>query len=520
MPVASAANRIPFEIWLQIKDLIGPAESRELYSVNRAWFEIVMNARYRVLDVTHFNEDVMWRLPLLKAPGLAKRVRTLSLSGSTLQNSLLVSIMGPGQRLKFPLDRNTLSSLNRRIQALDAVTVLNAQVRLVSDVLPGLKNVSDYAVKWDFREGIPLGELIHASLQAATLAAAWPAFGATLRKLTVSTRPERFNAVLSSNVRLARLEELHLELLHTSNGAQSLGIQDLFPEYVSSFFARVNPHLDTLSIQSSSNLDLSCLFHQLPAFKHIHRLLLHIFLEPGVLSDPSGLEAFFAHSALRHLTLVLYHAAVSALERVLPTLTLTHAHIPFLETLEINFGMPHPGLAPTLHHELHTLFAGARGTLHTLVLEGIALSYADLEAVTSVFADREAGDVLQSVTLSVLTLTARHIDALSKNLPHISALGIIFTHLSLVPDGPAGTESECRAIFKMDMWQRKYPAWALRDISVWQHTRSVDTSRWDLVPPFTMCIPTIAKFFGHLMPQFSLSQTQGIPRMLDAVPQA
>ncbi|KAJ6552088.1 hypothetical protein DFH09DRAFT_1167831 [Mycena vulgaris] len=510
---ASAINRIPFEIWLQIKDLIGPTESNSWYSINRAWFEIVMNARYRVLDVTHLTEDVLSRLPLLKDPGMAKRVRHLFISGVTLQKSLLGTITG--QRVEFPMDRSTLSIFNRKIRALDPMGILNAQVRLISEVLSGL-NVSEYSVKWDFREGIQSGELIHGALQAAILDSAWPAFGPTLRKISVSTRPERFNAVLASNVQLAHLEEFHLELLHTSNGAQSLGIQDLFPEYVSAFFARVNPQLDTLSIQSSSDLDLSCLFHQLPSFKHLHRLLLHIFLDHGVLSDPSGLESFFAHSAMRlhHLTLFLYHAAVSSVERVLPSLAMTRARISCLETLEIDFGMPHPGLAPTLLHELHDLFNGARSTLHTLVLEGIALSYTDLDTATSVFVDRDAGDTLQSVTLSVLTLTARHIDILAKNLPRISALGIIFMHLSRFPDGPPAPEVECRMAFKGEIWQREYPDWKLRDISIWHHTRSVDTSRWDLVSPFPTCIPTITRFFDQPSPQLQLTQPRPLPRMM------
>lgn len=61
-----AVHRIPFEIWLQIRDLIGLAESSSLYSVNRTWFEIVMNARYRDLDITRLTEEVSSRLPLLK----------------------------------------------------------------------------------------------------------------------------------------------------------------------------------------------------------------------------------------------------------------------------------------------------------------------------------------------------------------------------------------------------------------------------------------------------------------------
>ncbi|KAJ6558254.1 hypothetical protein B0H19DRAFT_133190 [Mycena capillaripes] len=512
-----AVNRIPFEIWLQIRDLIGLADSNSLYSVNRIWFEIVMNNRYRDLDVTRLTEEVFSRLPLLKDPGIAKRVRHLSISGLALQISLLTTITG--QKIKFPMDRNTLSILNRRIRAFDATGVSNPQVRLISEIFSALNSVSEYSVKWDFREGIQSGELIHASLQAAVLDSAWPAFGSTLKKLYVSTRPERFNAVVSSDVRLMRLEEIHLELLHASNRDQSIGIQDLFPDYVSSFFARINPNLNALSIQSSSDLDLSCLFYQLSSFQHLRHISLQIFLDRNVLSDPTGLESFFAQSALklRHLSLFLYHAAVSSAERVLLSLAMSCARIPCLETLEINFGMPYPELAETLCAELHDLFNGARRTLHTITLEGIALSHPDLKTVTSVFADRDAGDTLQSFTVSVLTLTARHIDTLAKNVPCVKALGIIFSHLSLLPDGPPEAEFQCRVNFKMAIHEREYPEWKLRDISIWHHSRSVDTSRWDLVSPFPACIPTITTFFGHPLPQ--PSQPRSMPRMFAALPQ-
>lgn len=66
MTAYGVANRIPFEIWLQIKDFMGPESSSSLYSVNRTWFEIVMNARYRDLDITRLNDDVVSRLPLVK----------------------------------------------------------------------------------------------------------------------------------------------------------------------------------------------------------------------------------------------------------------------------------------------------------------------------------------------------------------------------------------------------------------------------------------------------------------------
>ena len=44
---------IPFEIWLQIASYIPAVQIRNLYSVNRPFFRIAMDERYREV---HFNE--------------------------------------------------------------------------------------------------------------------------------------------------------------------------------------------------------------------------------------------------------------------------------------------------------------------------------------------------------------------------------------------------------------------------------------------------------------------------------
>ncbi|KAJ7711990.1 hypothetical protein B0H16DRAFT_1895217 [Mycena metata] len=512
--MAAAVNRVPFEIWLQIADLMGPAYSGRLYGVNRAWFEIAMNARYRVLDATVLKERVLSRLPLLREPGIAKRVQILSISGRALQGSLINTIIG--HKVGFPMDRETLSIFNHRIQALNVAGVLSPQVQLLGEIAATL-SPTEYSIKWDFHEGTPSGELIHASLQAAILEVAWRAFGSGLKKLNVSVRPERFHAVLSSDVRLESLKELHLKFLNTSSGAESTAT---FPESdrVSSFFTRLNPHLATLTIHFKVDYDLSSLFHCLPLLIHLRRLSLHIFLSraSGV---HAGLESFLAHSSLklRHLTVVLHHADILSAEPDLPSLAMARAHIPALETLDINFGLPQPALATTLLRELHDVFNGARETLHTLRLEGIALSYADLAALTSVFADRNSGDALQSLTISVHTLTANCIDTLARNAPHIRALGIIFLYFN-PPDGPPTyTPMTPASLFKRELGERAYPEWKLRDISIWHRKRHVDTSRWDLVEPFPACVPSITVFFGEPVPQRTVSESDVVPRMLAAL---
>ncbi|KAK7039417.1 heat shock protein 12A [Favolaschia claudopus] len=492
----SAVNRIPFEIWLQIKELIASDDSESLYSINRAWFEIVMNSRYEVLDITKLNDRTVSRLPLLRDSGIARRVRHLSISGMALQVSLLKSIMGESWT-EFPMQRKTLSILNRKIRTLSATNVLNDQIRLVSEIISRL-TVTEYTVKWDHVEGIQSGEIIHSSLQAAILDLTWLAFGSTLRKLHVSAVPGRFHAVVSSDVQLVCLEELHLHLLQKSSDFQFAGIQDVFPESASSFLSRVNPGLNTLSVQCSSNLDLSSIFHQLPGFKSIRRLDLKVLVDHSVLADPCGLESFFAGSSLklRHLAMALCHRAVVFADRVISSLAMSRAVIPSLENLEIDFGMPHPELANTLLTELHSLFRGTRTTLHTIILEGIPLSLVDLKTLTSVFADGAAGDALQNLIISIQTLTVEHVAVLARNVPHIRILGIVFMRHSFVPDGPVAAASEYRTHLKAQLEQENIQ-WTLHDISIWYLCRTVDTSRWDLVSLFPACFPTVKGFFGQ-----------------------
>ncbi|KAJ7021906.1 hypothetical protein C8F04DRAFT_1139725 [Mycena alexandri] len=459
MVAVAAVNRVPFEIWLQITDLMGPTYSNSLYGVNRTWFEIVMNARYR---------EVLSRLPLMKDPGIAKRVRTLSISGLALQKSLLSTIIG--QKVKFPMDRQTLSILNRRIQALDVTGVLNSQVRLLAEIVSTLNAFGP-------------GELIHAALQAVILEVAWPAFGSKLRNYMFRCGQNDSARCCPPKYTWNVVEELHLELLPASSGTRAISA---FPDHVSSFVTRLNPHLAALTIQSLVEPRL---------------LSLQVFLDhaSGVLS---GLESFLrpliTEAAPPHPFPVSCRP-ISSAERVLPSLAMARARIPALETL-LNFGMPHPALATTLLRELHEL-------------------YTDLATLTSLLADRNSGDALQRLTISVLTLTARHIDTLARNAPHIRALGIIFMHLSLFPDGAPAAEHLCRANFKTEIGERTYPEWKLQDISIWHKSRSVDTSRWDLVSPFPACIPSITAFFGDPVPQHKTSESNVVPRMLAALVQ-
>ncbi|KAJ7280171.1 hypothetical protein C8J57DRAFT_120430 [Mycena rebaudengoi] len=493
-----AVDGVPFEIWLHITEFMPPAEVRSLYGVNHSLFEIAMDARYKVLDLEVYDSSgkIISKLTPLKDPAIAKRVRHLAISGLLLQKCILQTIASPKVISQIEGLANTMAYLKRSLPDLDATTVSSPFVRQLSEILPTLNNVSVYTLVWDFREGMRYGDIIHRSLKTLILDVAWPAFG-SLRTLNISALPGRFSAVVSSIVSLDQLEELTLELFRPPTGSQSLGIHDAsFPESVARFFAWVNPRLETLSIKFALDFDFSCLFDQLQSFKNLRRLFLQIVLDhDGVIPDSSGLEHFFAHAALelRHLTLSLHYSAISSAHRTVRGLAMACACIPRLETLHIHFGMPRTGLSTTLLAELRSVFNGARHTLHTLVLEGISLNYDDLEAVTSIFADLGA---LRSVTLGVLTLTPSHIDLLAKNLPSIGTLGVIFSHLSLLPDGPLQPESECREHFKHELQRRKYVEWKLHDISIWHHERSTDTSRWDLVPVLATSAPSVTKYFG------------------------
>ncbi|KAJ7641518.1 hypothetical protein FB45DRAFT_358902 [Roridomyces roridus] len=453
------ANRLPFEIWLHIKGFLDPTESEWLYSINSAWFQMVMDDRYRVLDLTLIDSRVLARLPVLRDPDISKRVRHLCISVAALER---------------------------------------AEVRLIMEIIPTLSNVSECSVVWNFRG---TQEAAAHALEATILPAVWATCGATLKKLDISAQASRLNKVLASNVYFSQLETFSLELLRQSES------ESIVAEAASLFFPRVNPRLTTLSIHCRRALDPSSVLNQLQLFSRLQSLTLVSY--PSELKDPSGLETFFAHCAshLCHLKLSLSHSALSSKERGINTLHMANAHIPLLETLEIAFGCPDTrdtlSLIPS---ELHSLFDGARTTLHRLVLEEIALNLEDLRALTSVLV---GCDGLRSLTVSVAEFTAAHIDIIARNSHMISALGVVYVFTA---------QEKHQFEADLSLQSSTYNHWKLREISIWRWKRTVDHSRWDLVQPFATCIPTIETFFGMPVPRPGQSSRNSIvPRMLEAL---
>jgi hypothetical protein len=62
----SIAKTLPYEIWLHIATFIPPALLRNLYSVNRSFFDIAMNARYNEVQFVDFDAVMLKKFNRLK----------------------------------------------------------------------------------------------------------------------------------------------------------------------------------------------------------------------------------------------------------------------------------------------------------------------------------------------------------------------------------------------------------------------------------------------------------------------
>ena len=63
---SSMSRVIPHEIWLHIAQFIPETSLQNLYTINRSFFEIAMNARYREVHFSNFDSAMFWKFHRLK----------------------------------------------------------------------------------------------------------------------------------------------------------------------------------------------------------------------------------------------------------------------------------------------------------------------------------------------------------------------------------------------------------------------------------------------------------------------
>ena len=307
MPVTD----IPDDIWSYIAEMLPLNTLRDMLTVNRVFFEMAMNARYREVSFLHIDSNTIRLLQRLKYvemflkfelnspihdrdPNVAKRVRHLRVNPMWFKPPESVSFAG-GRVRRWYSEFRFFGGSASKFRILDTERpVIQA---MTIDLVGSFRNVTRYTIVTRYHPNpanlIPF------------LAIAWKSFGSNLRRLTLNAPLGGFETLIATSGDLDALEDLNLRFstdVATEDTAEDMATM---LRLVVPFINSLSSTLRSLTILSSAFQDHTAFFHSLGHFPKLLSFALYIAFNPPLISDPSGLTRFLNDHAetLQHVTL-------------------------------------------------------------------------------------------------------------------------------------------------------------------------------------------------------------------------
>jgi len=265
------------------------------------------------------------------------------------------------------------------------------------------------------------------------------AFDKSLRKLALQAQISKFKELLAIT-NFAYIDELDFHFDYRTralenmrqNGGESKGDPDAVEllDTIMPFIEHRKSYLRTLVLSSTSLVDLSEFFKQLPSLPLLRHFGASIYFDKEHLSDPSGLLHLLKTSSwsLLHVRIrpncpevPRYNRALSFQqkradwERINNSLLVDSNCLAGLESLQI----PFLSVQKTL-----PLLARSYDTLTSLCLTDTFLSLEQVISVINVFSRRAFE--LRHLHLEVLDLNLKLLQTLSSRLPRLSSLVIVY----------------------------------------------------------------------------------------------
>ncbi|KAF8631320.1 hypothetical protein AX15_002462 [Amanita polypyramis BW_CC] len=493
----TTTKTLPPHIWDYLAQFIPARCLANMINVNRYFFNLAMEYRYRQISFTYLNERMLWMLVRLKDPSVSYRVRTIYIYPDFLKQELYSSRVLKVDRHCL---RNNSDILRYKLFLKTGKCCLSAGslIDWMQDVLSGLPNVTEYHITWT---GLPRLSKNPAPLIASVFKTA-PIQRLTL---TISLENITFLDTRAFN-KLHNLEELQI-LLH--NDSASFLADPYTLNKLATVINGVRNTLKTLDIEAWAPIQLSQLLSLIERLPHLEKLLIALPVDDAQLGDPSGLSTFLnLHCsnlrvlALRaeqhvgrasHLTrsepFFLDHWFQEALRGV----TLTQ-----IQSLEIN-----SSYVPT-----ETCLAcvwAFRSSLTSLSLTGQYQTLSLVDQVATAFAGRGVENGLKSLRLGSITLSPRLVDLLAEKVPGLESLCLyvkdvvpslpLADHYALQSLSRCERREEQLESFLSEMETRRYPKWRLRHVRLVLSMAEADYWQTHVEAVLAECVPSI-RIFG------------------------
>jgi len=435
---------LPEEVWRLIASYLPERRIYELLSVNRTFFNLALEARYRVVRWTKLDKkflDVLHRLQYVlpvefhfcslvlkdfRSPVIAPRVRKLCIRAWFI-DYLLKREAGLNKSYSQPLGGLvhffSQLKLQREKKPVAGITDDYSSKRVMNAMISAIEGMSSVELHFEWRD-LPITKDTKAFLDYTRAA-----FDRSLRKLTLQAPITKFKELLVIT-NFAYLQELnfHFDFSTSTFDHDSDEIQAL-SETILPFIDHRRTILRSLQLSSSSTVDLSKFFLALPVLPGLRQFGVDISFHKEQLSDPSGVVKFLtthSHSLLSvqlktNSSFTIFNKdqmlqkKADSWKRINDLLLAIPSCLSSLESLEIPYVSP---------QETIPLIRRSCDTLTKLFLTDHFLSVDEVTEVLDVFVHRPLE--LRCLHLEVDSLQATLIRLLACRLPDLHTLALVY----------------------------------------------------------------------------------------------
>ncbi|KAG6906903.1 hypothetical protein DXG01_011458 [Tephrocybe rancida] len=426
---------LPPDIWALIADHIPLQELDELLSVNRAFFDLALDARYRTVEWAILDNKLIRMLDRLQDPGVASRVRRLHIRPWFIQylfeRELLfhTSSQLQEERKKTVTWNDAFAQITNYFyppevhsthdgpppppHGFTAYPSAQELVRSMTKAIQGMTNVTEYEFQWRDMSVNPQ--------TLSLLSSTRDAFHSNLSTLALQCRISMFDQIMSFTD-FCGLTALALQFDYDPSTESKIGSANTatLVNSVARFVNHLKPTLHCLTIASHGRGDHSAFLRVLGPFPTLKSLTLRIPASAEYLPDPSAVTDLL----LRHrcyLTRVVVRPEcdkghIQALSSWPAVSAPCMANTSWLDNLEsLTF--------PALHQAtVLTLIRRTPAHLTSLSLFGRFLKEDDVLTVASTLGDRTN---LQSLALDIKEMTSDLFTLLANTLPGLRSLTVV-----------------------------------------------------------------------------------------------
>ncbi|KAF9467581.1 hypothetical protein BDZ94DRAFT_1318558 [Collybia nuda] len=478
---------LPHDIWEVISQHIPRKELLNLAAVNRPFYNIVLNTRYKEIWWVKLDESMVEYLRRLQDPAVARRVRRLHIRAWFIDFLLKREVLLKASKKKFepivwvktllnlnipdavpdPPIRNSPSILleHRLGTMFSPGEIMRAMIKAIS----GMVNVMEYDFEW---RDLPMNEDTQIFLMAAR-----NTFATGLCKLVLSAQISKLVQLLTMTD-FERLEEIEFSFEYTpleaSGGttpkyillAENLD-RDLLAVQVASFINRLSSSLRCLTISSLAQCDHSPFFQCLTFLPALRYLAIRMAFDMGHLMNPAGFFRFLITQASTLFTLELRPDRPPSKNHMLAQYRQDLVEVVLranLESLTI----------PSFDQQIAvSLIDKSIASLTSLSLLHRFLNVTEVAEIVNMFSTAGRAHNLIRLSLEVKSMSPRLMNVLSVGLPALASLTLVIedeSHFGSQLVEPPGIYT-----------YRTLVDWRLLDISIYirsQRPDSIEVIPW------------------------------------------